>query len=151
MNRPSSYAKGGPPHLAKDHGAALVSQSPIKELETSSMTDHTSTPRVPDARERVASVRTEPRPGGSTVLVLLTGGPPRVLIEHRMFLDQYLTRALLHTLAHDLDGIEAPGPTPEAAALRDALRTGDRESFTAAVDGYNDRILSLWTVRGAAA
>jgi hypothetical protein len=115
------------------------------------MTDHTDMPRVPEGTERVTCVRTETRPDGSTVLVLLTVGPPLVLIEHRMFLDRYLTRALLHTLARDLDGIEPPGLNPEAAALLDALRTGDREGFTAAMDGYNARILSLWTDGGAAA
>ncbi|MEV4450011.1 hypothetical protein [Streptomyces mirabilis] len=115
------------------------------------MTDHTDMPRVPEGTERVTCVRTEPRPDGSTALVLLTVGPPLVLIEHRMFLDRYLTRALLHTLTRDLDGIEPPGPTPEAAALLNALRTGDREDFTAAMDGYNHRILSLWTDGGAAA
>ncbi|MER5410733.1 hypothetical protein [Streptomyces sp. NPDC002769] len=115
------------------------------------MTDHTDMPRVPEGTDRVASVRTEPRPDGSTVLVLLTVGPPLTLIEHRMALDPYLTRALLHTLARDLDGIEGPGPTPETTALLDALRSGVREAFTVAVDGYNDRILSLWADGGAAA
>ncbi|MDX3549651.1 hypothetical protein PV729_40755 [Streptomyces europaeiscabiei] len=115
------------------------------------MTDHTSIPRVPDSTERVTMVRTEPRPDGSTVLVLITVGPPMVLIEHRMFLDRYVTRALLHTLARDLDGIEDPGPTPETATLLDALRTGDREAFSAAMDGYSSRILSLWTDGGTAA
>ncbi|WP_199923892.1 hypothetical protein [Streptomyces scabiei] len=115
------------------------------------MTDHTSIPRVPDAPERVTMVRTEPRPDGSTVLVLLTVGPPLTLIEHRMFLDRYLTRALLHTLARDLDGTEDPGPTPETAALMDALRTDDRDGFNAAMDGYSSRILSLWTDGGTAA
>ncbi|MFM9698975.1 hypothetical protein [Streptomyces europaeiscabiei] len=115
------------------------------------MTDHASIPRVPDAPDRVAMVRTEPRPDGSAVLVLLTVGPPLTLIEHRVFLDRYLTRALLHTLARDLDGIPDPGPTPEGAALLDAMRTGDRDGFTAAVDAYNTRILNLWTDGGAAA
>lgn len=115
------------------------------------MTDPTGKPRVPEGAEQVTMVRTETRPDGSTVLVLLTVGPPLVLIEHRMFLDRYLTRALLHTLARDLDGIEPPGPNPETAALLDALRTGDRDGFTTAVDGYNQRILSLWTNGGAAA
>ncbi|WP_203729808.1 hypothetical protein [Streptomyces sp. SID12501] len=114
------------------------------------MTDHTSIPRVPDGTERVTMVRTEPRPDGSTVLVLLTPGPPMVLIEHRMRLDKYLTRALLHTLARDLDGIPDPGPTPETAALWLALDTGDREAFEAAMDSYSTRILSLWTDGGAA-
>lgn len=67
-----------------------------------------------------------------------------------MALDPYLTWALLHTLTRDLDGIE-PRAQPETAALLDALRTGDREAFRAAMDGYNHRILSLWTDRGAAA
>lgn len=115
------------------------------------MTDHTDIPREPDDAQRVTMVRTEPRADGSTVLVLLTVGPPLTLIEQRMRLDRYLTRALLHTLVRDLDGIEPPGPNPETTALLDALRTGDREAFVAAVDGYNDRILSLWTDRGAAA
>jgi hypothetical protein len=96
-------------------------------------------------------VRTEPRPDGSTVLVLLTVGPPMVLIEHRFFLDRYLTRALLHTLARDLDGIEDPGPTPETAALLNALRSDDGEAFNTAMDGYSSRILSLWTDGGTAA
>ncbi|MEV6123871.1 hypothetical protein AB0M23_25740 [Streptomyces sp. NPDC052077] len=109
------------------------------------MTDHTSIPRVPDGTERVTMVRTEPRPDGTTVLVLITPGPPLVLIEHRMFLDRYLTRALLHTLTRDLDGTEDPGPTPETAALLNALRTGDGKAFNAAMDGYSTRILSLWT------
>ncbi|WP_329532849.1 hypothetical protein OG568_22375 [Streptomyces sp. NBC_01450] len=115
------------------------------------MTDRTNNPRVPDGAEQVTMVRTEPRPDGSTVLVLLTVGPPLTLIEHRMVLDRYLTRALLHTLARDLDGIEPPGPNPETAALLNALSTGDREAFTAAMDGYNARILGLWTDGGAAA
>lgn len=115
------------------------------------MTDHSSIPRVPDGTERVTTVRTEPRPDGSTVLVLLTPGPPLVLIEHRMFLDRYLTRALLHTLVRDLDGIPDPGPTPEAAALQHALDSGDREAFETAMDGYSARILSLWTDGGTAA
>ncbi|MEY2243062.1 hypothetical protein AB8A21_08975 [Streptomyces sp. BF23-18] len=115
------------------------------------MTDHPDIPRGPDGAEQVTMVRTEPRPDGSTVLTLLTVGPPLTLIEHRMRLDRYLTRALLHTLARDLDGIDPPGPNPETTALLDALRIGDREAFAAAVDGYNHRILGLWTDRGAAA
>ncbi|MFE2317807.1 hypothetical protein ACFXC8_32705 [Streptomyces sp. NPDC059441] len=115
------------------------------------MTDRTNNSRVPDGIEQVTMVRTEPRPDGSTVLVLLTVGPPLTLIEHRMLLDPYLTWALLHTLNRDLDGIEPPGPNPETAALLNALRTGDREDFTAAMDGYNHRILSLWTDEDAAA
>ncbi|MER5382208.1 hypothetical protein ABT040_18320 [Streptomyces sp. NPDC002688] len=115
------------------------------------MTDHTDIPRGTDGTEQVTMVRTEPRPDGSTVLTLIIVGPPLTLIEHRLRLDRYLTRALLHTLARDLDGIEPPGPNPETAALLDALRTGDREAFQAAMDGYNHRILSLWTDRGAVA
>ncbi|TQE35272.1 hypothetical protein Sipo8835_13485 [Streptomyces ipomoeae] len=115
------------------------------------MTDHNSNPRVPGAPERVTMVRTEPRPDGSTVLVLITPGPPMVLIEHRFFLDRYLTRALLCTLDRDLDGIPNPGPTPEAAALLDALRAGDKEAFNAAMDNYSFRVLSLWTDGGSAA
>ncbi|MET7823166.1 hypothetical protein ABZT23_00615 [Streptomyces sp. NPDC005386] len=115
------------------------------------MTDRTDKPRVPGHAEQVTMVRTEPRPDGSTVLVLLTVGPPLTLIEHRMELDPHLTRALLHTLARDLDGIPTPPPTREAAALLDAFRAGDREAFSAAVDGYSDSILSLWTDGGAAA
>ncbi|MET8290084.1 hypothetical protein ABZV80_33430 [Streptomyces sp. NPDC005132] len=72
----------------------------------------------------MTSVRTETRPDGSAALVLLTVGPPLTLIEHRMALDPYLTRALLHTLARDLNGIEDPGPTPETTSLPDALRSG---------------------------
>ncbi|MEV5338901.1 hypothetical protein AB0K93_10480 [Streptomyces sp. NPDC052676] len=108
------------------------------------MTDETSTRRVPDAPEQVVHVRTEPRPDGSTTLAQLTVGPPLVLIEHRMHLDRYLTRALLHALARDLNGIQA-----ESAALLNALRTGDRDAFTTALDAYNARILSLWTDGGA--
>lgn len=115
------------------------------------MTDHNSIPRVPDAPERVTMVRTEPRPDGSTVLVLITPGPPMVLVEHRFFLDRYLTRALLHTLDRDLDSIPDPGPTPEGAALLEAWRTGDEEAFNAAMDNYSFRVLSLWTDGGAAA
>ncbi|KAB1977879.1 hypothetical protein F8144_40805 [Streptomyces triticiradicis] len=96
-------------------------------------------------------IRTEPHSDGSTVLVLLTVGLPLTLIEHRMALDPYLTWALLHTLTRDLDGIEPPGPNPQTAALLAALRTGDREAFAAAVDGYNHRILSLWADGSAAA
>ncbi|ELP70838.1 hypothetical protein STRTUCAR8_05034 [Streptomyces turgidiscabies Car8] len=91
------------------------------------------------------TARTEPRPDGSTVLTLVTVGPPLVLVEHRMFLDQYLTHSLLHTLARDLDGIEPPGPTPEAAALLAAMRTGDRTALATAQDAYNTRVLNLWT------
>ncbi|MFE4697408.1 hypothetical protein ACFRIC_09990 [Streptomyces sp. NPDC056738] len=115
------------------------------------MTDPTDKPRVPEGTKQVTMVRTEPRADGSTVLVLLTVGPPLTLIEHRMALDPYLTWALLHTLTRDLDGIEPPGPNPQTAALLNALRTGDREAFAAAVDGYNHRILSLWTDEGAPA
>ncbi|MET8974342.1 hypothetical protein ABZX85_01860 [Streptomyces sp. NPDC004539] len=115
------------------------------------MTDPTCVPRVPEGTEQVTVVRTEPRPDGSTVLVLLTPGSPFVLIEHRMFLDRYLTRALLHTLTRDLDGIEPPGPNSEAAALLDALVTGDDDAFSAAVDGYSARVLNLWTDGGTAA
>src|SRR4051794_11708416 len=100
------------------------------------MTDHTDRPRVPDGTERVASIRTEPGPDGSTVLVLLTVGPPLTLIEHRMYLHPHLTWALLHTLTRDLDGLEPPGPTPETTALLAALHSGDRAAFTAAADGY---------------
>jgi hypothetical protein len=115
------------------------------------MTDHTSMPRVPHGAEHVTLVRTEPRPDGSTLLVLLTVGPPLTLIEHRMALDPYLTRALLHTLARDLDGIPDPGPNPEIAALLDALRSGVREAFSAAMDGYSHRLLSPWADGSAAA
>ncbi|WP_329334710.1 hypothetical protein OG866_14045 [Streptomyces sp. NBC_00663] len=114
------------------------------------MTDHTDIPRVPDGPERVTLVRTEPRPDGSTVLVLLTAGPPLVLIEHRMHLDRYLTWALLHTLTRDLNGLEPPGPNPETAALLNALNSGDHDDFAAAMDAYSARILNLWT-DGAAA
>ncbi|NUV62801.1 hypothetical protein G6W55_24435 [Streptomyces sp. CAI-85] len=96
-------------------------------------------------------VRTEPRPDGSTVLVVLTPGPPMVLVENRFFLDRYLTRALLHTLDRDLHGIPDPSPTPEGAALLAAFRAGDKEAFSAAMDGYSFSILSLWTDGGAAA
>ncbi|GAA0285376.1 hypothetical protein PV735_07980 [Streptomyces turgidiscabies] len=109
------------------------------------MTDRSIHPRLPDGTERVVTARTEPRPDGSTVLTLVTVGPPLVLVEHRMFLDQYLTHSLLHTLARDLDGIEPPGPTPEAAALLAAMRTGDRTALATAQDAYNTRVLNLWT------
>lgn len=115
------------------------------------MTDRTDKPRVPDGAEQVTMVHTEPRPDGSTVLVLLTVGPPLTLIEHRMALDPHLTWALLHTLTRDLDGIEPPGPNPETTALLNALRAGNREAFATAVDGYNHRILSLWTDGGTVA
>ncbi|WP_406354143.1 hypothetical protein [Streptomyces sp. NBC_00658] len=114
------------------------------------MTDHTDMPRVPDGTDRVTIVRTEPRPDGSTVLVLLTVGPPLTLIEHRMALDPYLTWSLLHTLSRDLDGIEPPGPNPETVAYLDALRTGDRDAIDAALNGYNRRILNLWADGSAA-
>ncbi|MFD5720175.1 hypothetical protein [Streptomyces sp. NPDC127036] len=115
------------------------------------MTDRTDKPRVPDHTEQVTMVRTEPRPDGSAVLVVLTVGPPLTLIEHRMEMDPYLTRALFHTLARDLEGIPTPPPTREAVALLDAFRAGDREAFSAAVDGYSDSILNLWMDKGATA
>ncbi|MDX3519877.1 hypothetical protein [Streptomyces scabiei] len=115
------------------------------------MTDHSSISRVPDGTERAAMVRTESRPDGSTVLVVLTPGRPMVLVEHRFFLDRYLTWALLHTLDRDLDGVPHPGPTPEAAALLDALRARDKDAFSAAMDNYSFRVISLWTDGGAAA
>ncbi|MEV6541249.1 hypothetical protein [Streptomyces sp. NPDC051665] len=108
-------------------------------------------PRLPDGTERVVTARTETRPDGSTVLTLLTVGPPLVLIEHRMFLDKYLTRSLLCTLARDLEEVPAPGPTPEAAALLAAIRADDRTAIAAAGDAFNDRVLSLWTDGGTAA
>ncbi|WP_217168729.1 hypothetical protein [Streptomyces sp. AC512_CC834] len=115
------------------------------------MTDQTSNPRVPDASERVVTFRTEPRPDGSTVLVLRVPGPPYTLIEHRMRLDRYLTRALLHTLTRDLRGIEAPGPSPESAALLRAIGSTDPTALSTALDAYSARILSLWTDGGEAA
>ena len=102
-------------------------------------------PRVPDGTERVVTARTEPRPDGSTVLTLLVVGPPLVLIEHRMFLDKYLTRSLLCTLARDLEGVPVPGPTPQAAALLAAVRADDKTAIAAAGGAFNDRVLSLWT------
>ncbi|MFD6494006.1 hypothetical protein [Streptomyces sp. NPDC060188] len=115
------------------------------------MPDRTDKTRGPDHTAQVTMFRTEPRPDGSAVLILLTVGPPLTLIEHRMELDPHLTRALLHTLARDLDDIPTPPPTREAAALLDAFRAGNREAFSAAVDGYSDSILSLWTDGGTAA
>ncbi|MGW1722328.1 hypothetical protein ACWCQK_05230 [Streptomyces sp. NPDC002306] len=115
------------------------------------MTDRTDMPRVPEGADRVTLVRTEPAPDGSTVLVLLTVGPPLTLIEHRMALDPYLTWSLLHTLTRDLDGIEPPGPNPETVAYLAALRTGDPDALNAALNGYNHRLLSLWADGGAAA
>lgn len=115
------------------------------------MTDRTNNPRVPESAERVTLVRTEPAPDGSTVLVFLTVGPPLTLIEHRMALDPHLTWSLLHTITRDLDDIEPPGPNPETVAYLAALRTGDREAISAALNGYNTRILSLWADGGAAA
>lgn len=108
------------------------------------MTDRSIHPRLPDGTERVVTARTEPRPDGSTVLTLLTVGPPLVLVEHRMFLAPYLTHSLLHTLTRDLDGVPTPGPTPEAAALLAAMRTGDRTALATAQDAFNTRVLSLW-------
>ncbi|RFC76400.1 hypothetical protein DXZ75_13430 [Streptomyces sp. AcE210] len=107
-------------------------------------------PRVPDGTERVAGYDFEPEPDGSTVLVLRTVGPPLVLIEHRMFLDPYLTRSLLVSLARDLKDVPDPGPRPEVAALIDAVRAGDRPAIAAAGDAMNDRIARLWTDGGAA-
>ncbi|MEU6534923.1 hypothetical protein [Streptomyces sp. NPDC047000] len=109
------------------------------------MTDHGIHPPLPDDTKRVVSTGIEPRPDGSLILTLVTVGAPLELTEHRMFLDRYLTWSLLRTLARDLDGIEDPGPTPEFAALLDAVRTGDPTAVTAAGNSLNDRILSLWT------
>ncbi|MEW2114555.1 hypothetical protein AB0945_05075 [Streptomyces sp. NPDC005474] len=108
------------------------------------MTDRNIHPELPEGTERVVNTWTEPRPDGSTVLTLLTVGEPLVVVEHRMFLDKYLTHSLLRTLARDLDGIEPPGPTPEAAAILDAVRTGDRTALGVAQDAFNTRVLSLW-------
>ncbi|MDQ0812053.1 hypothetical protein QFZ63_003767 [Streptomyces sp. B3I7] len=107
--------------------------------------------REPDAPETAAGYFTEPRPDGSTVLTLLTPGAPGVLLEHRFLLDLYLTRSLLRALARDLADVPDPGPRPEAAALFDAVRTGDRTALANASDAINTRILGLWTDRGEAA
>ncbi|MFI1021054.1 hypothetical protein [Streptomyces olivaceus] len=115
------------------------------------MTDQTSSPRVPDASERVVNFRTEPRPDGSTTLVPHIPGPPYTLTEHRMRLDHYLTRALLHTLTRDLHGIEAPGPPPESAALLRAIHSTDPTALTTALDAYTARLLNLWTDGGETA
>lgn len=102
-------------------------------------------PRLPEGTERVVTARTETAPDGSTVLTLLTVGPPFVLVEHRMFLDKYLTRSLLCTLTRDLEGVPTPGPTPEAATLLAAVRADDKTAIAAAGNAFNDRVLSLWT------
>ncbi|MFB6855894.1 hypothetical protein ACFCWV_25880 [Streptomyces sp. NPDC056341] len=115
------------------------------------MTDRTDMPRLPDGTERVVGYNLEPEPDGSAVLVLRTVGPPLVLIEHRMFLDPYLSRSLLVALARGLKDVPDPSPRPEMAALIDAVRAGDRTAIAAAGDAMNDRILSLWTDGGAAA
>lgn len=115
------------------------------------MTDPTDTTRVPGGTERVAGYDLKTEPDGSTVLVLRTVGTPLELIEHRMFLDPYLTRSLLRALACDLRDVPDPGPRPEMAALIDAVRSDDREAIAAAGSAINDRILSLWTNGGATA
>ncbi|MGI5436466.1 hypothetical protein ACQEV4_03015 [Streptomyces shenzhenensis] len=110
------------------------------------MTQSTPIRREPAGADRVTSYRTDPRPDGSTVLTVLTvGEQPYTLVEHRFELDRYLTRSLLRALARDLDDIPDPGPRPEAAALIDAVRTGDRNALAEAADAVNARILSLWT------
>ncbi|MER6678104.1 hypothetical protein [Streptomyces sp. NPDC000983] len=113
------------------------------------MTDDTAMPRVPDRPERVTMLRTEPSPDGSTVLTLLVPGPLLVMNEHRFALDPQLTWALLHNLNRDLDGMTDPGPRPEVTTMLEALRTGDRAAFSAALDDYNQHILNLWTDQGA--
>jgi len=115
------------------------------------MPESSTHPRLPDGTERAVTARTETAPDGSTVLTLLTVGPPLVLIEHRMFLDKYLTRSLLCTLARNLHDVPVPGPTPEAAALLAAIRADDKAAIAAAGNAFNDRVLSLWTDGGTAA
>ncbi|MCX4765304.1 hypothetical protein OG562_30880 [Streptomyces sp. NBC_01275] len=115
------------------------------------MPDHSIHPRLPEGTERVVSTGIEPSSDGSVILTLVTVGPTLTLIEYRMFLDRYVTWSLLRTLARELDGIEDPGPTPEAAALLDAVRTDDQTAIASAGDGLNDRVLSLWADGNAAA
>ncbi|MFD9135519.1 hypothetical protein ACFVZA_24335 [Streptomyces bottropensis] len=114
------------------------------------MTDRRIHPRLPEGTERVVSTDIEPRPDGSMILTVVTVGGPLELIEQRLFLDRYVAWALLYAVTRQLRDLPDPGPTPEFAALLDAVRTGDRASIAAAQGGLNDRILSLWTDGGAA-
>lgn len=113
------------------------------------MTHHRIHPRLPDDTERVVSTDLDPCPDGSLILTRTTVGKPLELTGHRFFLDQYATWSLMFAVTRDLSGIEDPGPTPEFAALLDAVRSGDKTAIAAANDGLNDRILSLWTDGGA--
>ncbi|MDX3308935.1 hypothetical protein P1S61_07435 [Streptomyces sp. ME08-AFT2] len=114
------------------------------------MTDRRIHPRLPEGTERAVNTLIEPRPDGSIILTLVTVGAPLELIEQRLFLDRYLTWALLQAVARQLGDLQDPGPTPECAALRDAVHTGDQAAFGVAADALNRRILSLWTDGGAA-
>jgi hypothetical protein len=110
------------------------------------MTHPTDTRREPFQAHTVTGYRTEPRPDGSTVLVLLTvADQPYTLTQHRFALDKHLTHYLLAALARDLDGIPNPGPRPEVAALLAALDSDDPTAFTTALDAYTGRLLNLWT------
>ncbi|MFJ7305526.1 hypothetical protein [Streptomyces sp. NPDC099088] len=115
------------------------------------MTDRTDMARVPEGTEHVAGYDLTTEPDGSTVLVLRTVAAPLELIEHRVFLDPYLTWSLLRALARDLRDAPDPGPRPEMAALIDAVRADDRRAIASAGAAMNDRILSLWTEGSAAA
>ncbi|MFE7974759.1 hypothetical protein [Streptomyces shenzhenensis] len=115
------------------------------------MTHPTSNGRAADTARPAINFRTETRPNGSTVLSLRTVAAPYVLNEHRFELDPYVTRALLHALARELDPIPDPGPRPEAAALLAALDSDDPTAFTTARDAYTDRLHHLLTNGGEAA
>lgn len=115
------------------------------------MTDRPIHPRLPEGTERAVSTDIEPRPDGSVILTVVTVGAPLELIEQRLYLDRYVTWALLYAVTRQLRDLPNPGPTPEFAALLDAVRTGDQAAITAAGDALNDRILSLWTDGGTAA
>ncbi|BBC37035.1 hypothetical protein SGFS_083290 [Streptomyces graminofaciens] len=114
------------------------------------MTDRRIHPRLPEGTERVVSTGIEPRSGGSMILAVVTVGEPLELTEQFLFLDPYATWSLLRAMTRQLHDLQDPGPTPEFAALLDAVRTGDQTAITAAGDALNDRILSLWTDGGTA-
>ncbi|MFI1725922.1 hypothetical protein [Streptomyces sp. NPDC020489] len=116
------------------------------------MTQPTDIRREPVRDHMVTGYRTEPRPDGSTVLVLLAvADQPYTLTQHRFALDKHLSHFLLATLTRDLDGIPDPGPRPEVAALLAALDSDNPTAFTTALDAYTGRLLNLWTNGGGAA
>ncbi|MFF2099227.1 hypothetical protein [Streptomyces sp. NPDC058202] len=115
------------------------------------MTQPTDKTRVPQGTECIAGYDLKTEADGSATLVLRTVGVPLELIEHRMYLDPYLTRSLLRALVRDLSDVPDPGPRPEMTALIDAIRAHDRTAIAAAGAAMNNRILSLWTDGGAAA